>query len=110
MLGLLFFNGYWFAVRRLWCANVGPWAELLVCAGEDCGGFFGKFDFPALDEDVEDAQGSASAEPAFSYFFEVFDAMDDISFGVLFGEIEEVNGAGGVGDVDDDVWDLPKTV
>jgi hypothetical protein len=55
---------------------------------------------------VEDPEGSSGTEPAFGHFFEIFEAVDDVSLGVFVGEVEEVDCACCMSDVDCDVADL----
>ena len=65
-------------------ADITPRTKLGVSSHEDYDGFFRKFDFPAFSEDTENAEGAAGTEPAFCYFFEMLDAVDDVSLCVLF--------------------------
>ena len=59
---------------------------------------------------MEDAEGSAGAEPAFGYFFKVVQTVLNVALGVFVWQVEQVHGAGCVGDVDDYVADLAETV
>jgi hypothetical protein len=55
---------------------------------------------------VEDTEGSSGTEPAFGHFFKIFEAVYDVSLGVFVREVEEVDCACSMSDVDCDVADL----
>lgn len=59
---------------------------------------------------MQDAQRLSGAKPAFSNLFKVLKSMDKVADGVLLREIEEVNGAGGMGDIDSQVDDLAQAM
>ena len=82
-------------------------AKFSVSAGEDSGGFFWEVDAPFAREDGEDAQGAARAEPTLGDLFQVLDSVDNVSTGILVGEIQEVYCAGGMGDVNSNIAYLP---
>ena len=67
-------------------------AEFGFGAGEDFFGFFGQFDVPSPADAVQDLEGFPCAYPAFGDLLEMLDAVNDISFGIFFGQIEKVNG------------------
>lgn len=77
---------------------------------EESTGFRRQFDLPLVGRNVEYAQCSTSTEPAFSHFFEVPQAVDHISLRVFLGQVQEMDSAGSVSDIDDDITDLFETV
>lgn len=74
----------------------------------DC--FGGEADLPFVGGDVQDANRAARAEPRICHLLEVLETMDDISLGILVRQVEDVDGAGRVGHVDDNVADLPQSI
>ena len=67
-------------------------AEFGFGPGEDFLGFFWQVDVPSPADAVQDLERFSRANPAFGNFLEVLDAVDDVSFGVFLGEIEQVDG------------------
>lgn len=59
---------------------------------------------------VEDAEGTSSTEPALCHFFEILEAVYHVSLGIFVREVEKMDGACGVGNIDGDVADLFQTI
>ena len=59
---------------------------------------------------IEDSKGPSSANPAFAHFLQVPETMNNVSLSVLFGEVEQVDGAGGMSHVDCNIADLLEPV
>lgn len=59
---------------------------------------------------VEDAEGTSSAEPTHCHFFEVLEAVYHVSLGIFVWEIEKMDGACSVGNIDGDVADLFQSI
>ena len=110
MLVLLGRTGRGTRGRRLRRADLRIGTESRVCARKHVGRFFRERDVPFCGKHAEDAEGAARAEPAFCYLFEMLDAVYDVSTGVLLGEIEKVDSAGAMGDVDCYIADLAEAV
>jgi hypothetical protein len=55
---------------------------------------------------VEDAEGTSGTEPALCHFFEILEAVYHISLGIFIREVEKMDGARSVGNIDSDVADL----
>ena len=64
-------------------ADLVPGAILGICAGQHCSSFFGQIDFPAFGQDAENAERSASTEPAFRYLLEMLDTVYYIALRIL---------------------------
>ena len=86
----------------------GP--ELRIRALERLGCRFRELELPSSGDEVEDSESTPGTEPAFGNLFEMGEAMGDVALGDLVREVEQVDGTGGVGDVDDNVADLAETV
>ena len=65
---------------------------------------------PSSDLYSEGYQRPARAEPAIGDLFEMADAVRDVSTCVFVGQVEKVDGAGGMRHVDCDVADLTEAI
>lgn len=79
-----------------------------TCAEEDGSGLIGKVAFPFLRHDAQDAEGPASTRPHLANFFQMFNAMDDVTFGILVGQVQKVNGTSRMCNINSDVADLTQ--
>lgn len=86
----------------------GP--ELGIRALERLGCRFRELEFPSSSDEVEDAESTTGTEPAFGNLFEMGETVRDVALGDLVGQIEQMDGTGGVGDVDNNVADLTETI
>ena len=85
-------------------------AELRIRALECLGCRFRELNFPSSGDEVEDAEGTTGTEPAFSNLFEMGETVRDVALSDFVRQVEQMDGTGGVGDVDDNVADLAETV
>lgn len=81
-----------------------------MSAVKDFTGFGRQLNLPLVGRDFKDLKRPTGTQPAFTHFFKVPDAMNDVSLGVLLGEVEEVNGADSMCNIDDDVTNLLQPV
>lgn len=65
---------------------------------------------PCICGYVEDAEGTSSTEPALCHFFEILEAVYHVSLGIFVREVEKMDGACSVGNVDGDVADLFQSI
>lgn len=86
----------------------GP--ELRIRALERLGCRFRELNFPSSGDEVENAESTTGTEPTFGNLFEMSEAVGDVALGDFVRQIEQMNGTGGVGDVDNNVADLAETV
>lgn len=84
--------------------------EFGVGAGEHDRSLIGEFDLPFADLIAKYTESAASTQPAFSNFLELLHTVGDVAFGVLVGEVQQMNGACGMGNVDGNITDLAKAV
>lgn len=97
-------------LRRHLLHRWGIRCEFPIRALKELGGLIRQLDIPFTGADGEDAQRFPCAEPAFCDFFEMLESVDDVADCVFFGEVEEMDGACCVGDVDGEVDDLSEPV
>jgi hypothetical protein len=103
-------HGPWLPFPNFGCADTFPGPEFGVCTGKHNECILGELDFPAFHQGTEDVESSSGAKPAFCDFFQMLNSVHYISLCALVWQVEKVNGACRVGNVDDDVADLAQTV
>jgi hypothetical protein len=81
---------------------------LKFCSCENNGYFIGHISVPPFGQNAQDAQCASSTEPSFCNLFQVLDAVYHIPLGEFVGQIQQVNGASLVDNVDSHIADLTQ--
>jgi hypothetical protein len=81
-----------------------------VCLLENGDSFAGQINLPFGCRYVQNTERSAGAKPAFAHFIQVSQAMNHVPLGVLFWQVEKMDGAGSVRHINHNIADLFETI
>lgn len=81
-----------------------------MCLLENDNRLWRQLNLPLTGRYIQDSKGPSSAKPAFAHFIEVPETMNNVSLSVLFREVEQVNGTGGMSHVYCNIADLLEPV